>query len=167
MKTLDCSTLEMLIENHEPLDLIDIRSKKEFSAMHIPGARWVPFAALAKPKRFLRWRQTVHPVYVVADDRVRASLAVGILRATGYLNATVVDGGMNAWIAGGFPVLGKERASHIPNVLRAGSILLGVLAAVAFAQAKEVVGILILLNAAVVFLKASSIARTKISLSPS
>lgn len=166
MKTLDCSTLGLLLENREPLDLIDIRSKKEFSTMHIPGARWVPFAALAKPKRLLRWKQTVHPVYVVADDRVRASLAVGILRATGYLNAMVVDGGMTAWIARGLPVLGKERASHIPSVLRAASILLGILAAVAFAQAKDVIGILFLLNAVVLFLKASSVARPKISLSP-
>jgi len=39
-----CSTLKMLIENHEPVNLIDIRPKKEFREWHIIGARSLPFA---------------------------------------------------------------------------------------------------------------------------
>ena len=88
METTDCSMLEILIECHEPVDLIDIRSKKQFSVMHIPRARSVPFSELAKPKHFLKWRRTSAPIYVVADDRVKTSLALGILRACGYQNAT-------------------------------------------------------------------------------
>ena len=47
MKTMDCLTLETLIENHEPVDLIDIRPKNEFREMHIPGARSLPLAELS------------------------------------------------------------------------------------------------------------------------
>ena len=50
---MDCSTLKMLIENHEPVNLIDIRPKKEFREMHIIGARSLPFATLASTKGFL------------------------------------------------------------------------------------------------------------------
>jgi len=83
MKTMDCSTLKMLIENHEPVNLIDIRPKKEFREMHIIGARSLPFATLASTKGFLRYRRTNEQVYVVSDDQVRASLATGVLRASG------------------------------------------------------------------------------------
>jgi hypothetical protein len=41
MKMMDCSALGMLVVNHEPIKLIDVRSKNEFAAMHIPGARSV------------------------------------------------------------------------------------------------------------------------------
>ena len=41
---MDCLTLETLIENHEPVNLIDIRSRNEFRAIHIPGARCFPLA---------------------------------------------------------------------------------------------------------------------------
>ena len=44
---MDCSTLETLIENHEPVNLIDIRPKNEFREMHIPGARSLPLAELS------------------------------------------------------------------------------------------------------------------------
>ncbi|PYL17509.1 MAG: hypothetical protein DME30_06775 [Verrucomicrobia bacterium] len=47
MKMMDCSTLGMLVVNHEPIELIDVRSKNEFAAMHIPGARSIPFGELA------------------------------------------------------------------------------------------------------------------------
>src|SRR5437868_1509093 len=47
MKTIDCLTLERLLENRQPVKLIDIRSKQEFRASHIPEARSVPFAELA------------------------------------------------------------------------------------------------------------------------
>ena len=122
---MDCVTLEMLIENHEPVNLIDIRSRKEFSAMHIPGARSLPFAELASPKGFGRYRPSIDRVYVISDDRGRASLATGILRASGYTNATVVDGGMEAWIKQGFPVL-RSVQSKLSTVLSATAVLSGI-----------------------------------------
>ena len=60
---MDCSTLTMLIENHEPVNLIDIWPKKEFREMHIIGARSLPFATLASTKGFLRYRRTNQQVY--------------------------------------------------------------------------------------------------------
>ncbi len=166
MKTLDCSTLELLIENHEPLDLIDIRSKKEFSAMHIPGARSLPFAELVKPKGFLRWRRTAEPVYVVSDDRVKASLAAGILRASGYVNSTVVDGGMKQWIAQGLPVLTKRFSFRLASFLRAGSIVLGIVALVALGFMKILICAPIVVGALVLGAKAHFIERDQTPKTP-
>jgi rhodanese-related sulfurtransferase len=52
MKMMDCLALETLVVNHEPVELIDVRSKKEFAAMHIPGARSVPFGVSWRRQRF-------------------------------------------------------------------------------------------------------------------
>jgi rhodanese-related sulfurtransferase len=135
MKTMDCVTLETLIANREPVNLIDIRSKNEFCEMHIPGARSLPFAELVSPKGFLRYRPTVEQVYIVSDDRARASLATGILRASGYTNAMVVEGGIKGWIAKGFPVLRRRIPLESQNIFRATVVVFGI-AGIALALAK-------------------------------
>jgi len=153
---MDCVTLDTLIENHEPVNLIDIRTKNEFREMHIPGARSLPFAELASSKGFLRYRPTIERVYIVSDDRGQASLATGILRASGHMNAMVIDGGMKAWIGQGFPVARNFTSLRLPNLL---SAIAAVLAAVgiAFAVTKILVAaiILILVGAAALLLKVS------------
>ena len=156
---MDCSTLEMLIENRERLDLIDIRPKDEFRAMHIPGARSVPFAQLARPKGFRRFRRTIESVYVISDDRVKASLATGILRACGYMNAIVVEGGMNAWMSQGLPTSKNRAQIKLPNFLNAGSILLGLGASLAVVLGKFLIAGLILVSATALFLKAMFVTR--------
>jgi rhodanese-related sulfurtransferase len=135
MKTMDCVTLEVLMENHEPVNLIDIRSKQEFRAMHIPGAHSLPFAELATAKGFRRYSPTSEQVYVVSDDRGRASLATGILRGAGYMNAMVIDGGMNAWVEQGLPVLRSGPSSKLPILLSVATVLFG-MAGIALALAK-------------------------------
>ena len=158
MKTTDCATLEMLIENQEPVELIDIRPKAEFRAAHIRGARSVPFAQLAKPKGFCRWRPTIQNLYVISDDCVKASLATGILRACGYRNAIVVEGGINAWRAQGLP-MSNEATLKFPSFLNAGSILLGLLAGCAVVLGKFLIGGLILMSGTALFLKAMLLTR--------
>jgi rhodanese-related sulfurtransferase len=109
MKMMDCSALGTLVVNHEPIELIDVRPKKEFAAMHIPGARSVPFGELAATRIFRRERPTAERVYVIsADGHARASLATGILRSAGCVNAVPVDGGMKDWVARGFPLQRKR-----------------------------------------------------------
>jgi len=158
---MDCVTLGTLIENHEPVNLIDIRPKNEFREMHIFGARSLPFATLASPKGFLRYRRTNEQVYVVSDDKVRASLATGILRASGYMNPMVIEGGMKAWVALGFPVWRKRLSLPLPNFLNLIAVLCAI-AGIAFTLAKILIGagILIFFGAAALLLKASLSART-------
>jgi rhodanese-related sulfurtransferase len=136
MKTMDWLTLETLIENHAPVNLIDIRQKNEFREIHIPGARSFPFAELASPEGFLRYRRTAEQIYIVSDDQVRASLAAGILRALGYMNAMVIEGGMKAWMALGLPVSRKRPSLPLPNLLSAIAALFAI-AGIAFPAARS------------------------------
>ena len=153
---MDCSTLETLIENHEPIDLIDIRAKEEFVASHIPGARSVPFAELCSPKIFRRGYPMTERIYVISDDRGGASLAAGILRSGGWSDPVVVDGGMKAGIAQGFPVR-RPVFLKVPVFLYAGAILSGIAAALALRNVTNfswrelvIAGLLLLVSAALV-----------------
>ncbi len=114
VKRMDCSVLGTLVINHEPIELVDVRSKNEFDAMRIPGAESLPFGELAAPGIFRRLRPTRERVCVIAaDGHARASLATGKLRSAGCVNAVPVDGGMKDWVARGFPVRQKRIAANV------------------------------------------------------
>jgi rhodanese-related sulfurtransferase len=159
VKTVECSTLGVLIENHEVLDLIDIRPKREFSVMHIPGARSLPLAKLASPKIFQRRRESSEPIYIVSDDRGKASLATGILRAAGHTNAMVMEGGMKKWLAMGLPVLSREHCLTVSSLLKVSAGILTIIAGCAFARSSNLFGALVLLAATALFLKATFVSR--------
>lgn len=171
MKTIDCLTLDTLIENHEPLDLIDIRSKKEFAEMHIPGARSLPLAELTEGHIFRPRPLTNGRVYVVSDDQGSASLAAGILRASSGTDAVVVDGGMTAWIGQGFPVLRHRFSFTLPHLnrcqlLKIGAFLLALAMVVAVMLNEILIAILVLLNAAILLLQARLIQRQPVQRNP-
>ena len=151
MKMVDCSELKTLIINHEPIELIDVRSKNEFAAAHIPGARSLPFSELAAPKIFRRAHPTKQTICIISDGGdVRASLATGILRSAGYLNAIPLDGGMKDWMARGFPVRRKRFSTKARPYLRTSA--LPVMAAVAAAALNEPIVAALLLAIAAVLL---------------
>src|SRR5438046_4012581 len=129
LKRMDCSVLGTLVINHEPIELIDVRSKNEFGAMRIPGAESLPFGEPAAPGIFRRLRPTRERVCVIAaDGRARASLATGTLRSAGCVNAVPVDSGMKDWVA---PVRQKRIAANV-RAYRA-RVALSVMAAAAAA----------------------------------
>src|SRR5213596_2133202 len=133
VKRMDCSVLGTLVINHEPIELIDVRSKNEFGAMHIPGAESLPFGELAAPGIFRRLRPTRERVCVIAaDGHARASLATGKLRSAGSVNAVPVDGGMKDWVA---PVRQKRIAANVRAYL--ARVALSVIAATAAAALHE------------------------------
>lgn len=160
MKTMDCSTLEKLIENREELDVIDIRPKQQYSAMHIPRSRSVPFSQLARSEVFRQWHPRIQSVYVISDDRAQASLATGILRASGYVNSMVVEGGIKEWVAMGFPVRRAERHQRVSSWLKIAAGVLTIISAIAIAAAKGLIGAMLLAVAIAVFAEALLVERT-------
>jgi rhodanese-related sulfurtransferase len=159
---MDCWALEKLVVNHEPIELIDVRSKKEFAAMHIPGARSLPLGELAAPRIFRRRRLTTKRVYVIsADGHARASLATGMLRSAGCVNAVPVDGGMKDWVARGFPVRRKKFSPKIPANLSTGAALPVMAACVAVALHEILVAALLAAIAGLLLLKANFLSRTR------
>ena len=157
---MDCSTLGTLVLNHEPIELIDVRSKNEFVAMHIPGARSIPFGELASPGIFRRRQLTTDRVYVIsADGLARATLAAGMLRSAGCVNAVPVDGGMKDWVARGFPVRPKRPSLGVSASLKAGATLPAMAAGVAIALHEITVAALLVAIAGLLLLKANFLSR--------
>lgn len=71
----------------------------------------------------------------------------------------IVDGGMQAWIAQGFPVRTKF-SLNFAHLLIASAIVLGVAAGMAIALREIAIAALILVSAGVLLLKARSFAQT-------
>lgn len=119
MITINPFRLATLIDNREPLDLIDVRTEQEFKSFHIAGARSVPLKKLSAPKVLQdRKRAATEPLYIVGDGRVQASLAAGILTGGGCCQAVVVDGGMDAWMSEGLSVVRKKPFWNHPTLLK-------------------------------------------------
>src|SRR4029077_12341881 len=111
--------LATLIDNREPLDLIDVRTEQEFKSFHIAGARSVPLKKLSAPKVLQdRKRAATEPLYIVGNGRVRASLLAGILTGGGCCQAVVVDGGMDVWMNEGLSVVCKKRFWNDATLLK-------------------------------------------------
>jgi len=159
---MDCSDLDALVINRQPIELIDIRSKDEFTEMHIRGARSLPFRELTTPGLYRRLHPTTQVVCVISSDgQARASLATGILRSAGCVNAVVLEGGMKDWTAQGFPVFQKRGFRHLGSMVAAGAVLAGLGAAVAFAIRENLIGFILFVIMAAFATKACSLVLTK------
>jgi rhodanese-related sulfurtransferase len=110
MITIHSSAMAALIDKRQPLDLIDVRTKQEFRSFHIRGAQSFPLRDLSAAKVLRgRKREATEPLYIICNNRVRASLAAGMLTGAGCRQPVVVDGGMNIWVRQGLPVVCKKR----------------------------------------------------------
>jgi rhodanese-related sulfurtransferase len=106
MITIHPKALARLIATKDKIDLIDVRPRAEFNRIHIRGARSIPLATL-RPTKFLRERVGTKsdPVFVVCRNRIRASMAAGLLRDAGCKHPVVLDGGMELWVNQGLAVV--------------------------------------------------------------
>jgi rhodanese-related sulfurtransferase len=106
MITIHPKALARLIGARHKLDLIDVRPRAEFNRIHICGARSIPLPTL-RPTKVLQERIGTRsdPVFVVCRNRIRASMAAGLLRDAGCKFPVVLDGGMEVWETQGLPVV--------------------------------------------------------------
>src|SRR4051812_4506205 len=106
MITIHPKALAKLIVTQDGLDLIDVRPRAEFNRVHIRGARSVPLASL-HPAKVLQERVGAKsdPVFLICWNRMRASMAAGLLREAGCQHPVVLDGGLELWGNQGLPVV--------------------------------------------------------------
>lgn len=84
-----------------PLQLIDVRSATEFATAHIPGAANIP---LEQVELRIADLAAERPIVLVCQAGTRARIAAGTLASSG-LEARVLEGGTEAWIKAGEPVV--------------------------------------------------------------
>lgn len=82
--------------------LVDVREQSEWDAGHIEGAVLIPLGQLATRMSEIPSDKTV---LVICRSGNRSAQARDQLLEAGYAQVTSIDGGMNAWIQAGYPVV--------------------------------------------------------------
>jgi rhodanese-related sulfurtransferase len=104
--------------------LIDVRTPGEFAAVHADGARLVPLDGFNPLKVIDSFGPTAGTLYVLCRSGKRAQLAAEKFVAAGYRNVVVVEGGTDAWIAAGLPVVRGRGVISLERQVRIAAGLL-------------------------------------------
>lgn len=112
--------------NSGSVELIDVRTPVEFREVHIEFARNIPLDRL-DPKAILAERKssTSEPLYVICKAGGRGQQACDKFVAAGFENVVNVEGGTQAAVAAGLPVVRGKKAVSLERQVRiaAGSLI--------------------------------------------
>jgi len=96
--------LHRRLGGNPPAELLDVRTPPEFSTARLPGARLIPLGDL-DAAAFLKERPAARTIYVLCQSGGRARKAIEKFRAAGFYGCVLVDGGIQAWMDAGLPVI--------------------------------------------------------------
>ena len=99
MTVIDLSTLS---QSRGTVRMLDVRTPAEFENAHISGAYNVPLDRLREHAQDMR--TALGTVVLICQSGRRAQQAEVLLQHAHMANVHVLEGGMQAWIASGFPV---------------------------------------------------------------
>jgi rhodanese-related sulfurtransferase len=105
VRYLDVAGLEGTIARArtETVYLIDVRTREEYTAGHLPGFRWFPGGQAVQ--RADDVAVVKHATLVFAcDGKARATIIASWYRQMGFREVYAVDGGTRAWTASGHPL---------------------------------------------------------------
>jgi hydroxyacylglutathione hydrolase len=92
------------------MDVLDVRSRQEFDAGHVPGARHVPLGELQTSVTTV---SKDRPLAVHCQGGTRSAIAASLLDAQGFAPVVNLAGGFSEWQAAGLPV---EQTAAAPSV---------------------------------------------------
>ena len=85
-------------------ELLDVRTRAEYAAGHLAGAKHTPITSFAKALDALPLHPTRTVVAIWASGH-RSTPAVRALVRRGFVDAVQLAGGMGAWRSAGLPVV--------------------------------------------------------------
>jgi rhodanese-related sulfurtransferase len=100
--SIAASELAARLSGAAPL-ILDVRTREEFASGHIPGAKNLPLAELPDGLAALDASPS-EEIVVHCERGGRAAQAEAMLRESGYTRLLDLDGHMQAWRAGGYPL---------------------------------------------------------------
>lgn len=122
-------TVQLLAEcdRQGSVEIIDVRTPMEFREVHVAMARNIPLDAL-DPCSVMKSRNgsTPEPLYVICKGGTRGAKAQQKFIAAGFTNVVNVEGGTEAWVSAGLPVVRGQKAMSLERQVRltAGFIVL-------------------------------------------
>jgi len=102
VRYLDMKALPGMLERRarEAVYCVDVRTREEYAAGHIPGFRWFPGGQAVQ--RSDEVAVVKHcPIVFACDGKARATLIASWYRQMGHQEVYAVDGGTAAWVASG------------------------------------------------------------------
>ena len=93
--------VQQLNETGKELQIVDVRSPREWKGGHVPGAKHFYLGELRKRANEL---DKSKPVAVYCASGYRASIGASILQQEGFSEVSNVPGSWNAWRKAGLPV---------------------------------------------------------------
>jgi rhodanese-related sulfurtransferase len=139
---IDTTQLQRMMLDDPTTRILDVRTGGEFDGVHIAGSYNVPLDTLGEHARDLA--DVEHPVILVCKSGARADQAHTTLTGAGKQRLHLLDGGLDAWIAGGGDVIrGSSETWAMDRQVRlvAGSIsLAGLLLSMFIPKAKWLAG---------------------------
>jgi rhodanese-related sulfurtransferase len=123
IQTIAPHELKRLLRNGNNVHLIDVRTPAEFQEMHVESARNVPLHQL-DPNAFQESHSN-NPLYVICQKGGRGKQACEKLASAGVANVFNVEGGTDACVAEGLPVVRGHKTISLERQVRitAGSLV--------------------------------------------
>jgi rhodanese-related sulfurtransferase len=104
----------------ETVYLVDVRTREEYVAGHVPGFWWMPGGqAVQRADDAVAVRDGT--IVFCCDGTVRASVTASWYRQMGFANVHAVAGGTAAWVAAGLPLVSGADEPVEPLVAEAGA----------------------------------------------
>jgi rhodanese-related sulfurtransferase len=134
--TISPAKLAELAREGRKIELIDVRTPVEYREVHLEIARNVPLDQL-DPKAVIQARSvsSSEPLYVICKSGGRGQQACEKFIKAGFTDVVNVEGGTQACITAGLPVVRGKKAISLERQVRiaAGSlVLLGAIGSYAF-----------------------------------
>ena len=102
-KSITAEELAEKIQFSQAPLILDVRSEEEYAEGHIPGALNIPHAELPDRLSEIDAAKT-DEIVVHCRSGYRAGIAGKVLVEAGYSDVRDLDGHMNAWESGGYPI---------------------------------------------------------------
>ncbi len=119
-ETITAAKLADLLKQPTAPHLVDVRTPAEFEDCHVASAKLAPLDTL-DPRKVADANQPADAtIYLLCKSGGRASQAAEKFRAAGIANVSVVEGGTDACIAAGLPVLRGKKSIPLDGQVRIG-----------------------------------------------
>ncbi|MDX1335304.1 MAG: rhodanese-like domain-containing protein [Gammaproteobacteria bacterium] len=128
INTISPQSLDSLLNREGPATLIDVRTPAEYRAGHAKGAISIPLDDLQPEKLsgLLGDKRLGHeqPLFLTCQSGIRAGKAAERLKAAGFTNLFLLQGGTQAWNRAGLPM---QRCGSAMSLERQVQIVIGML----------------------------------------
>lgn len=110
-ESIDVNDLHQRLESGDPVHVLDVRSTDEWNTVHIQGADHQFAGTFVRDTE--AYTTNDGPIALICGSGYRSSVVASLLTSRGRSDVINVLGGMNAWLAAGYPVT-------VPDVVERG-----------------------------------------------